>query len=79
MLQSGDELTPTTYTLKALYVITSQARHPHYLPSVREGKATIVTGHINTLTETGIEMKSGEKVEADFTDFVKSHMVETPS
>ena len=33
---------------------------------VREGKATIVTGHIDTFTETGIEMKSGEKVEADF-------------
>ena len=25
-----------------------------------------MTGHIETLTETGIEMKSGEKVEADF-------------
>ena len=33
---------------------------------VREGKATIVTGHIDTFTETGIEMKNGEKVEADF-------------
>ena len=41
-------------------------RHPCNLPSIREGKATIVTGHIDTLTETGIEMKSGEKVEADF-------------
>ena len=25
-----------------------------------------MTGHIDTLTEMGIEMKSGEKVEADF-------------
>ena len=25
-----------------------------------------MTGHIDTLTETGIEMTSGEKVEADF-------------
>ena len=25
-----------------------------------------MTGHIDTLTETGIEMKSGERVEADF-------------
>jgi len=37
-----------------------------FFAPIREGKATIVTGHINTLTETGIEMKSGEKVEADF-------------
>merc|ERR1711963_227900 len=28
--------------------------------------ATMVTGHIETFTETGIEMKTGEKVEADF-------------
>ena len=34
--------------------------------SIREGKATMVTGHIETFTETGIEMKTGEKVEADF-------------
>ena len=33
---------------------------------VRKGKASIVTGHIDKLTKTGIEMKSGEKVEADF-------------
>ena len=26
----------------------------------------MVTGHIETFTETGIEMKTGEKVEADF-------------
>ena len=32
----------------------------------RSGKASIVTGHIDTFTETGIVMKSGEKVEADF-------------
>merc|ERR1711944_53631 len=37
-----------------------------FFAPIREGKATIVTGHIDTLTETGIEMKSGEKVEADF-------------
>ena len=34
--------------------------------SNRDGKATMVTGHIETFTETGIEMKTGEKVEADF-------------
>ena len=34
--------------------------------SYRDGKATMVTGHIETFTETGIEMKTGEKVEADF-------------
>ena len=34
--------------------------------SNREGKATIVTGHIETFTETGIVMKNGENVEADF-------------
>ena len=33
---------------------------------IREGKASIVTGHIDTITETGIEMKNGEKVDADF-------------
>ena len=33
---------------------------------VRKGKASIVTGHIDEITKTGIEMKSGEKVEADF-------------
>jgi len=37
-----------------------------FFAPIREGKATIVTGHIDTFTETGIEMKSGEKVEADF-------------
>ena len=33
--------------------------------SARKGKATIATGHIETLTETGIEMANGERVEAD--------------
>jgi len=37
-----------------------------FFAPIREGKATIVTGHIDTFTETGIEMKTGEKVEADF-------------
>ena len=32
----------------------------------RERKATIVTGHIDHLTENGIKMKSGEHVDADF-------------
>ena len=32
---------------------------------IREGKATMVTGHIDHLTEKGIQMKSGEHVEAD--------------
>ena len=45
---------------------THVPRRPHHLLSAREGKATIVTGHIDTFTETGIEMKTGEKVEADF-------------
>ena len=48
------------------YPATQVHKRPHYLLFVREGKATIVTGHIDTFTETGIEMKSGEKVEADF-------------
>ena len=48
------------------YPTTHVHKRPHYLLFVREGKATIVTGHIDTFTETGIEMKSGEKVEADF-------------
>merc|ERR1712038_809490 len=37
-----------------------------FFKPIRDGKATIVTGHIETFTETGIEMKNGEKVEADF-------------
>lgn len=32
---------------------------------IREGKATMVTGHIDHFTEKGIQMKSGETVEAD--------------
>ena len=32
---------------------------------IRDGKATIVTGHIDHLTKQGIQMKSGEHVEAD--------------
>merc|ERR1711892_664302 len=33
---------------------------------LREGKASIVTGHIDTFTEKGIKMKSGEHVDANF-------------
>jgi cation diffusion facilitator CzcD-associated flavoprotein CzcO len=33
--------------------------------SIREGKASIVTDHIETFTETGLELKSGERLEAD--------------
>jgi len=33
--------------------------------SVRSGKTTIVTDHIERFTETGILMKSGEKIDAD--------------
>eukprot|EP00450_Noctiluca_scintillans_P037334 CAMPEP_0194543360 /NCGR_PEP_ID=MMETSP0253-20130528/85660_1 /TAXON_ID=2966 /ORGANISM="Noctiluca scintillans" /LENGTH=498 /DNA_ID=CAMNT_0039390113 /DNA_START=33 /DNA_END=1529 /DNA_ORIENTATION=- len=33
--------------------------------AVREGKASIVTGNIDHLTESGIKMKSGEHVDAD--------------
>eukprot|EP00092_Neocalanus_flemingeri_P089737 GFUD01113588.1.p1 GENE.GFUD01113588.1~~GFUD01113588.1.p1 ORF type:complete len:311 (+),score=74.32 GFUD01113588.1:52-933(+) len=32
---------------------------------IREGKATMVTGHIDHLTENGIQMKNGNHVEAD--------------
>eukprot|EP00092_Neocalanus_flemingeri_P079833 GFUD01099496.1.p1 GENE.GFUD01099496.1~~GFUD01099496.1.p1 ORF type:complete len:514 (+),score=122.08 GFUD01099496.1:53-1543(+) len=32
---------------------------------IREGKATIVTGHIDHFTENGIQMKKGNHVEAD--------------
>ena len=32
---------------------------------IREGKASIVTGHIDHITEGGIKMKSGEHVDAD--------------
>lgn len=33
--------------------------------SIRNGKASIVTDHIETFTETGLELKSGEKLDAD--------------
>eukprot|EP00092_Neocalanus_flemingeri_P028947 GFUD01031430.1.p1 GENE.GFUD01031430.1~~GFUD01031430.1.p1 ORF type:complete len:497 (+),score=112.16 GFUD01031430.1:102-1592(+) len=32
---------------------------------IREGKATIVTGHIDHFTENGIQMKDGKNIEAD--------------
>lgn len=33
--------------------------------SIRQGKASVVTDHIDCFTESGIQMQSGEKVEAD--------------
>lgn len=33
--------------------------------TISEGKASIITGHIRTLTEEGIELESGEQVPAD--------------
>jgi|KBSMisStandDraft_5_1062788.scaffolds.fasta_scaffold11724_5 cation diffusion facilitator CzcD-associated flavoprotein CzcO len=33
--------------------------------SIREGKATVVTDHIETFTERGIQLKSGQVLEAD--------------
>ena len=33
--------------------------------SIREGKASIVTDHIETFTETGLKLKSGEQLDAD--------------
>lgn len=33
--------------------------------SIREGKASIVTDHIETFTETGLQLKSGEHLDAD--------------
>jgi monooxygenase len=33
--------------------------------SLREGRASIATGHIDTFTETGIRLKSGEHLDAD--------------
>lgn len=32
---------------------------------IREGKASVVTDHIDTVTETGIQLKSGERLDAD--------------
>jgi len=37
-----------------------------FFKPIREGKASIKTGHIQTLTETGIQMDDGSFVEADF-------------
>jgi len=37
-----------------------------FFKSFKTGKATIVTGHIDTLTETGLKMKDGTEIEADF-------------
>ena len=36
-----------------------------FFAPIREGKATIITGHIDTFTEKGIKMKSGEQIDAD--------------
>lgn len=33
--------------------------------SIREGRASVVTDHIETFTETGIRLKSGKEIEAD--------------
>jgi cation diffusion facilitator CzcD-associated flavoprotein CzcO len=33
--------------------------------SIKSGKASVVTGHIDSFTETGIKLKSGEDLEAD--------------
>ena len=33
--------------------------------AIREGKASVVTDHIETFTETGLELKSGERLDAD--------------
>jgi cation diffusion facilitator CzcD-associated flavoprotein CzcO len=33
--------------------------------SIREGRASVVTDHIETFTETGLQLKSGERLEAD--------------
>jgi len=37
-----------------------------FFKPIREGKASVVTGHIETFTENGIQMKDGTFVEADF-------------
>eukprot|EP00090_Calanus_glacialis_P002362 TRINITY_DN11755_c0_g1_i1.p1 TRINITY_DN11755_c0_g1~~TRINITY_DN11755_c0_g1_i1.p1 ORF type:complete len:497 (-),score=148.91 TRINITY_DN11755_c0_g1_i1:98-1588(-) len=36
-----------------------------FFAPIRDGKASIVTGHIQTFTEKGIKMKSGEHIDAD--------------
>ena len=33
--------------------------------AIREGRATVVTDHIESFTETGIKLRSGEEIEAD--------------
>lgn len=33
--------------------------------SIKEGKSSVVTGHIETFTETGIKLKSGDHLDAD--------------
>jgi len=33
--------------------------------AIREGRASVVTGHIETFTETGLRLKSGEQLDAD--------------
>jgi cation diffusion facilitator CzcD-associated flavoprotein CzcO len=33
--------------------------------SIREGKSSVVTDHIETFTETGLQLKSGEHIDAD--------------
>ncbi len=33
--------------------------------SIREGKASVVTGHIETFTETGVKLTTGEELDAD--------------
>ena len=37
-----------------------------FFKPIREGKASIVTDHIDHLTENGIQMKGGKHVDADF-------------
>lgn len=37
-----------------------------FFEPIRKGKATMVTDHIDSITENGIKMKSGKIVEADF-------------
>lgn len=36
-----------------------------FFQAIREGKASVVTDHIDTFTETGIRTRSGEELEAD--------------
>jgi cation diffusion facilitator CzcD-associated flavoprotein CzcO len=36
-----------------------------FFRTVRQGKVSVVTGHIETFTERGIKLKSGEELEAD--------------